>query len=780
LASLKYDLTGLTWQQFELLAFKCLQIDVSPSIQFIEGGNDKGRDFLFKGLTNFFGTSLGEREYLFQAKHKSSQESYSALLSDLKAEIEKVYLRNQLRYDFYCLVTNLTISGDQFDELNKIFADFFTENQIQIDIKLGIYSYRHLESVIDKNDSLKWNFPSIVSQADFKLLLKEILNGSSIDIRNGWLAVFEKNKPKFVYTNIYGEALSKLEKENIILLSGPPKSGKTFTAEMIIFNSICSEQFEPFKIDQIEDFDKFYNKSTKQIFLFDDVFGKHDIDIYRADSLNRKFEYIFELIDDNHKCLFTSREYIVRAFSDYSDSDLNKLISKIVVETNNLTAGEKESLFRRYFYLRFADEFSLTDYSIDRVIKHQNFSPETIRSYFDDCTQFKFEELLQHLSLPDKYLEKVFMNLSETRRVTLLSLLFSLHDDEFTIAYAYKNVCIDLNKTYLLNLKNELNLLEGSLVKFLNGRYSFYHPSMFDFFVKYLGTDIAIYRSILLRNLNLNLLSLLKFAKTNKPHKIISIEKIDLTDLKVGFQRMINNPSVLMFELNSILFWFLHPDTQLFFKAKHKGESVDFNKVIFAAIKNLQIDKYKNEEPSSLADFFDLVRLSGKTDSFSSNKILEILHARKTDNYFWLIAFKIIPFLSKEVVLDESNLGKNWLNQFYKDLKKEIDDLGKELYGDAYPKFEKLEEFKRLMSEKKIEEANALKVRQKADFKQNTNSQWYPRFKVCKEKMMTLKSSHPLGYKIYELLIENFSQLTILEENQKNRYLFNRKKKWWN
>ncbi|MCZ8284027.1 MAG: hypothetical protein O9353_01110, partial [Bacteroidia bacterium] len=57
----KYNLELLEWQQFEVLAFKCLQFDVSPSAQFIEGGNDKGRDIIYKGITHFFDTDGLER-----------------------------------------------------------------------------------------------------------------------------------------------------------------------------------------------------------------------------------------------------------------------------------------------------------------------------------------------------------------------------------------------------------------------------------------------------------------------------------------------------------------------------------------------------------------------------------------------------------------------------------------------------------------------------------------------------------------------------------------------
>ncbi|MDP2366492.1 MAG: hypothetical protein Q8M94_22285, partial [Ignavibacteria bacterium] len=305
----KYNLSILEWQQFEVLSFKCLQFDVSPSVQFVEGGNDKGRDIFYTGITHFFSQSNDTRKYIFQIKHKSHENSFNSLKSDLHKELLKVYITNKFDYDFYCLVTNLTLTGNQYDELKTVFESFLHQYKVQLNVDFSIYSYRHLESCIDKNDSLKWTFPSIIHQTDFKLLLDDFISRRQANISRGWLSIFKRNKDKFILTNIYNEAIEKLQSNNVLLLSGPPKSGKTFNAEMIIFNKVCEDKCVPYKIEKVEDFEKFYDVDKKQIFLFDDAFGKHNIDLFRADVLDRKLEFIFECIDQNHKCIFTSREY---------------------------------------------------------------------------------------------------------------------------------------------------------------------------------------------------------------------------------------------------------------------------------------------------------------------------------------------------------------------------------------------------------------------------------------------------------------------------------------
>jgi len=92
-------------------------------------------------------------------------------------------------------------------------------------------------------------------------------------------------------------------------------------------------------------------------------------------------------------------------------------------------------------------------------------------------------------------------------------------------------------------------------------------------------------------------------------------------------------------------------------------------------------------------------------------------------------------------------------------MKREINSLGFELYGEAFPVFEEVIKYEKLIEEKKFEEAQAMTKRQRADYKKNTNKNWYPRYVRCKEKMNVLKTSQPYGYKLYELLIPNFSHL---------------------
>ncbi|WP_299534152.1 hypothetical protein [Ulvibacterium sp.] len=778
----KYNIENLDWQQFELLSFKCLQVDVSKSIEPMEGGNDKGREFVYEGVTNFFSSDGKTRKYIFQSKHKSKLD-FNSLKQDLKSELDKVYLKNKLVSDIYCLVTNISLTGNQHDDLSEIFNNFVLNNELQFKLEFKIYSYRHFESCIDNNDEIKILFPAIIKNADFKILLDRIINKVEENNSRSFVHLFEKNRTRFVYTSIFNNALEKIENNNILLLSGPPKSGKTFTAEMIIFNKHFLEEFIPYNIIDIHDFDRFYDTSKKQIFLFDDTFGKYELDFNRADLINRKLEFIFDLSDNNHKFIFTSREYIFRAFINYSDKEIKSIIERINVDVNMLSQIEKESIFFRYFKLNTG----LSDIKFDLapLINKANFTPEVVRSYFENNKDFDYTEFLKHVDFPDNYLKKIFINLDDNKKILLLSIFLSSNKRIESIAYCYNYIHEDLDAPKKLILINEeLELLRGSLLSNIMGRYWFYHPSMAEFFIQYINQDLLSYRNILFKNINTDLLFMSGFRKSYGKSKI-SIEEEDVSNLTIGFERFISNPSVDLNNINGVFSWLKEPDRSVFFQVNYNLKYKDILESMLESLKKKSLKNMADDSMDLLGTFFKNVRgiffnenLGFKT-FFKQDELGHILRKNRGKERFWFLVFSIMPFLHEKLIFNENYIGRNWLNIFYKELKRDVNTLGHELYGNAYPEFIEPSRYKKLMEEKKLVEANKIKMRSKADYKQNTSRTWYKRYMNCKEKMMLVKSIHPHGYTIYEKLIPFFSHLSILEENQKNRYIYNSKKNWW-
>ncbi|MBF0651548.1 hypothetical protein IR083_22280 [Dysgonomonas sp. GY75] len=770
----KYDLVNLEWQQFELLAYNCLRFDIGPSVVFIEGGSDKGRDFLYNGKTGFWKNENVEYKCIFQAKHKSKINSFSGLKKDLKSELNKVFVENRLDYNLYCLVTNITVSGSQYDELSDLFNNFISDNNLS-GIRFEIYSYRNIEACIDEHDSIKWNYPVILKAVDFKHLIENILKSSKRTISSAWLSVFTKNRSNFIYTNIFEKAYLTLEEKNILIFSGHSKSGKTFNAEMLLLKYFGEKSYIPYKIDKIEDFDNYYDEKENQIFLFDDAFGKYNVDLYRADSFNRKMEYIYELVDEKHKCVFTSREYIYKAFINYADNIKGNYITKITVEVQLLTKEEKESILYRYYRKANPTYKAIKEDVLKKIINHKNFSPETIRSYFANTTNIGIGNIFEHLDYPDDYLKKDFDNLSDEKKITLLSTLLSLNGTVQSIAYSYNTICDDLRKPILMSFNDMLNELDGSMLKWNGSEYDFYHPSMFEFFVRFISKDASAYRKLLLCNVNSRLLNVIGFLPDQRKGTI-EINDADLVSLYTGFERMIKNPGLSMIELNTLLTWISNSDIFLL-KLKSGEKYNELKTIVRTLLSSIELARFEKEDIRILSAFFHNIHLIYPDLEIDHRVIENLLGCRKEEDEYWLLVFRIIPFMPNESAI--KTVTRDWFLKFYNGLRAEINALGRELYGSAYPDFEGLIPYQKLIEEKRFKEAELLKKKNKADFLQKTNRNWFPKYLNVKEKMKVLKSSQPLGYKLYEELISSFSLLTGLEDHESNRYIFNKEKGWW-
>lgn len=776
---LKYQIENLEWQQFELLAFKCLRIDISPSLMYLDGGHDKGRDFLYEGVSSYFSYSTTVRSYVFQAKHKSKLTDYSSLKRDLLHELKKVYLQNHQKYQEYCLVTNLRLTGDEYDGLVSVFHEFKNKNKLEVPEQFRVYSYRQFESCLDENLSLRTSFPSIMQIADLKSLLEEIVKRTEKNLISAWLRVFEKNAVKFVYTKVYENSLNELMRSNAILLSGPPKSGKSFTAEMLAFNLFISEQFFPYIINNIDAYFDFHDFSKKQLFLFDDSIGKHSIESYRADSLNRSIASVLEGLDDSHKIIFTSREYIIKDYTQYSDADsfLSK-VTKINASSSDWSSSEKESLFIRYYKITYHSEPS--DYIVSQVIKHKNFEPETIRAFFDNHTKtFSAIDLTTHLNKPDEYLQKFFDRLDDDKKVVLLSTLFSINGTEKDIGYTFNNVRTDLGIQRLINLKLQVEILQDSVVVKRGNSYHFLHPSMFDFFVQLISTDFAIYRKLMFSNINLSMLSEIRLVKSpNAKRQEITLEESDLSHLGLGLERIVANPAATLFEINSIFAWFANPQLQLLKKAKNSKGYNESKQTFIASLKNAD---YSNLVQSSSVfhaiDFIKNVNIEGTKNALNETTIEFILKTFKNDPNYWQLALRASSFLTDQQI--PKLFGQYWLNDFSSDLKKSIDSLGKELFGEVYPEFNELKQHKEAaFNDLNYAQKNFTKM-QSSYYMRRTDAEWYPKYVVVRQKMALLKSCHPHGYKIYSEVIENFEVLKRLEDHQKKRYSYKLKNRLW-
>jgi len=784
---MKYDLKELHWQQFEVLSFYVLQKDISKSISFIEGGNDGGRDLLFNGKTSFWNSEV-DGSWVFQAKHKSDYKSgLVSLKMDLKKELDKIFIQNNQNFDFYVLVTNLQISAPYYDELNQLFLNFCNENNLDKK-RFFIYGYRHFESCITENSSLKWLFPSIIKNTDFHLILDKILSSKIHSRQKAFLKGITKKKNYFVLTTPFLKALNVIESHKIILFSGPPKSGKTFNAEMIAFKYVFDKEYDLIKIDYPEEFEEYYDSSKKQLFLFDDAFGIHDFNKQQLEIWDRKLENLFNLIDENHKFIFTSREHIYKAFSKQTGNFSKDFFNKITVQSSNLNDNEKIAILHKYTTLsnlKENEKIAILNSSL-KIVSNVNFSPESIRTFFvnenNGKSFFIVKKLEQHLSNPDEYIRVLFSNLTLTRKVIILSILCSAQNSFESVTKTFNYINDDINNSdRLIVLSDEIHILDEAIIKIDNsGEYEgikFYHPTMVEYLLGVIKEPAnSKFRNIVLKNINSSVLNLsyLKYERIEKrfiKNKSIEVKENDFDVLTIGLSRYLTNPTCRLNDIIISINWFKSMNiTFLKLGDKRYYKKVkNYVKEVCEIIYDYSFyNNHRGESCDIWSEFlFSSYRLIsqfsfGRSD-VQLNYYRELLKNKQEEIDFWKIVFRVAIFEDGKIILKIIN--DTWLDSFIEKFKKEIYLLGHQLFEDDFPYFEEYESLKKLNKHFGYER-----------LKNKPNKEYYPKYLLCKEKFSQVKllKWNVIGTRIFDELLVPMEVLNQISEHAKNYHFHNK------
>ena len=790
---MKYNLNDLHWQQFEFLSFNCLQRLVAFGIQFIEGGSDKGRDIIYEGKSQVFQPTW-DGKWIFQIKHKGVKgkdqtKAAKALLSDLKSELEKVFIKNKLDFYNYILVTNLSATGDLNDKAEKIFQDFCKDNEVLCK-NFFVFGYRHFESCVDNHQAIKWSFPTILHHPDFEVICRSIFE-TVIHNRNiGWFKTINKYRKYFVYTNFYFQSYERLNNYDAILLSGPPKCGKTFNAEMLIYNFVGEYNYSPLKIDHPEEIEKYYKSDdTKQIFFCDDAFGSHRLSYSNAEEWDRKIENILSLADKNHKFVFTSREHILNAFRNYANSFSDNQIEKIIINNEDLTLGEKSAILDRYVKLSVIPE-NKGKYFFEKelnIISHKYFSPESIRAFFSNLPDrtssgySNYQNLILHLDKPDGYLKNLFFNLDDTKRILLLGVLCALNPNIKEIGKAYSNLCEDFGTQKIESYKNILDELEGGILKALENEdyeeVKFYHPSMKEGLIQVIKDDEngTIHRSVL-KNLNFDLLEFYFFqSPKSRNTRIIGIKQNELDLFAISINRLIQNESFQFHHVIRLLKWFTITGDSLL-KVLDKSFYDSIKNVQLLIINYIKSDsfwqKFKDETTSSWSELIWCLKSLSLAYSYDLNLFYceywnKLLDSRKSEDAYWRLVFRLSNFIEESKIIEI--VGKEWLNNFYLSLRKRLYELGYEIFDKEYPDFPT---YNKLSPEEKVKTPK---------MKHKPNRTWYPRFLICKENFQYLKEikGNKIGQPIITRLEKEYEALLRFSDYAYNRHTFNEEQKWW-
>ena len=432
------------------------------------------------------------KKIILQAKHYINS-SFSDLKKAATKEKSKIVKIKPSRYLFF---TSHSLTVTKKNTLQSILGDLIQKpgdiwGRDDIDEALK----RHPE--IEKAHIKLWLSSTAVLEKLLHSGLEAFTQATKEEILDE-LRVYARN-PSF------DEALERLEKEKILIVSGPPGVGKTTLARMVSYFYI--EQGWSFvAINSLEDvFEKIDDKKPT-IFFFDDFLGRISLDRQSLMQRDSAFAMFVKRIrrSKNARFVLTTRAHIfedARTISDYIDDEKIQL-AKYLLDVGVYTRRIKSQILFNHLSV---SELSQDHYKallggdwLKKIVDHKNYNPRVIASASSDCLDEVEPKdypayIYNALEHPDLIWGKPFSALDMRCKNLLYAIYFgSEFGSEIDILRVnFENMHRAVCKFYSQatdpdDFENALRILESGFVNISGKSVSFVNPSLRDFLKAYL------------------------------------------------------------------------------------------------------------------------------------------------------------------------------------------------------------------------------------------------------------------------------------------------------
>ncbi len=434
----------------------------------------------------------GEENTILQCKHYIKS-SFSDLKRAIGKEVKKL---EKLSPDRYLLFTSQSLTTMSTDTLAEMLGDYLVypgDIWSQQDIKNALR--RHPD--IEKSHLKLWLSSAAVLERILNSGLEAYTQTTKREILDE-LQIYVRNKS-------FDEALSKLEKEKVLIISGPPGVGKTTLAKMLSYYYL-KDKWRFIAIRTLDEGYEIIDDETPTIFFFDDFLGRIQLD---KQSLLQRESGLASFVrrvqaSKNARFVLTTRAHIfeeARRLSDYVDDERFQL-AKYLLDVGSYTRKIRAYIF--FNHLTFSklsnEHFAalLEKDWIKKIIDHKNYSPRVIASVSSDCLEILEPKdyprrVLLALENPDLLWRKSFHEL-EMRAQNLLVLLF--FSGQFgakieILRSQYSELHRHVSRHYgrptsPSDFEDSLKHLESGFLTISGQNVSFVNPSLRDFLKSYL------------------------------------------------------------------------------------------------------------------------------------------------------------------------------------------------------------------------------------------------------------------------------------------------------
>ena len=429
---------------------------------------------------------------ILQCKHYLKS-GFSTLLSTMRNEAKKVKKRNLVRY---ILFTSQSLTPNN----KECLLDALNGIQVASD---DILCREDIEGLLRNNpDMHKAHIKLWLSSA---AVLDRILNSGLEEYTKATREEILDEVKVYVRNPSFDDAINKLEKHKVLIITGPPGVGKTTLAQILTYRYL-SAGWRFYAIRSLDEGFAKVDDGEPTIFFFDDFLGRIELN---RQVLNQNDSALLLFIkriqkSKNARFILTSRAHIFEEAVSISDrvSDSRVQVTKFILNLDQYTRRIRAEILFIHLFMSDLSEHHFSELLkgdwIKKIVDHRNYNPRVVsmvtRKKVTEVTPAEFPMyMLEALDNPKDIWEKPYKSLCPRYQHLLITLFFSNERGEsitnLKVNYhgVHEILCKKYNHSFGPDDFNDaLKTLESGFISISGKTIQYVNPAVQDFLKQFL------------------------------------------------------------------------------------------------------------------------------------------------------------------------------------------------------------------------------------------------------------------------------------------------------